>query len=153
MLASLRLKGVDIAYVTLDVGMDTFRPLTSDDVSDHVMHGERFAISKETAAKVANARGRIVAVGTTTVRALETAAIGERTVKPGVGCSSLFITPGYSFKIIDSMITNFHMPRTTMLLMVSALCGREKLMNAYSEALASQYRFLSFGDCMLILGG
>lgn len=152
-LDALQRKGVDIAYVTLDVGIDTFRPLTSEDVSAHVMHGERFVVPKETAAKVSSARGRILAVGTTAVRALETAAIGQRTVAPGAGCSSLFVTPGYSFKIVDSMITNFHMPRTTMLLMVSALCGRENLMNAYREALSNRYRFLSFGDCMLILGG
>jgi S-adenosylmethionine:tRNA ribosyltransferase-isomerase len=152
-LDALREKGVDIAYITLDVGIDTFRPLTSEDVSAHIMHGEKFVVPKETAAKVSSARGRILAVGTTAVRALETAAIGERTVAPGAGCSSLFITPGYSFKIVDSMITNFHMPRTTMLLMVSALCGRENLKNAYLEALSKRYRFLSFGDCMLILGG
>jgi S-adenosylmethionine:tRNA ribosyltransferase-isomerase len=150
-MSDLRRKGVDVAEVTLEVGMDTFRPVSSERLEDHHMHGEAYNVPAETAAKIAGARGRIVAVGTTSVRALESAAIGRRLVKAGSGCSSLFITPGYTFAIVDALLTNFHLPRTTMLLMVSALCGREPLMRAYAHALTNEYRFLSFGDCMLII--
>ena len=151
LIAALTEKGIDVAYVTLDVGIDTFRPVQAENIAEHKMHGERFYIPAETRDVVASAKGKVVAVGTTAVRALETASIGERVLRAGDGCSSLFITPGYKFKTVDAMLTNFHMPRTTMLLMVSALCGKDTLMNAYEQALNSDYRFLSFGDSMLIL--
>ena len=146
----LRAKGVKVAFVTLDVGIDTFRPVKVENLEHHKMHGERYSIPVRTREAVANTTGKVIAVGTTTVRALETAAIGERAIKAGEGCSSIFITPGYKFKVVDELLTNFHMPRTTMLLMVAAFCGRERLMAAYQEALNLQYRFLSFGDSMLV---
>lgn len=149
---SLHEKGIGRAEVTLSVGVDTFRPIKSDDISEHEMHGEPYFVPRETAEAVNNCSGRVIAVGTTVVRTLETAALGPRQIKPGSGCSSLFITPGYNFMAVDAMLTNFHMPRTTMLLLVSAMCGREDLMNAYEEALKNEYRFLSFGDSMLIIG-
>jgi S-adenosylmethionine:tRNA ribosyltransferase-isomerase len=151
LLQALKQKGVDTSYITLDVGIDTFRPVQFENLAEHKMHGERFTIPSETRDKLAAAKGRVIAVGTTTVRALETASIGPRMVKTGEGCSSLFITPGYEFKTVDAMLTNFHMPRTTMLLMVSALCGKDTLFHAYDEALKNDYRFLSFGDSMLII--
>jgi S-adenosylmethionine:tRNA ribosyltransferase-isomerase len=142
-------KGIDIAYVTLDVGIDTFRQIQDD---NHKMHGERFVIPKETVDAVRITQGRVIAVGTTSVRALESSSIAPRMLRAGEGCSSLFIKPGYEFKTADAMITNFHMPRTTMLFMVAALCGKEQLMNAYKTALEERYRFLSFGDTMLVFG-
>ena len=151
LIAALTENGVGVAYVTLDVGIDTFRPVQAENMEEHKMHGERFYIPAETRDAVAGATGRIVAVGTTAVRALETASIGEKALRAGDGCSSLFITPGYKFKTVDAMLTNFHMPRTTMLLMVSALCGKDNLFRAYEQALNNNYRFLSFGDSMLIL--
>jgi S-adenosylmethionine:tRNA ribosyltransferase-isomerase len=151
LLQSLKQRGIETAYVTLDVGIDTFRPVQTENLIDHKMHGERYIIPAATRDAVAAAKGRVIAVGTTTVRALETASIGKRMLKAGEGCSSLFITPGYEFKTVDAMLTNFHMPRTTMLLMVSALCGKDTLFHAYEEALKNDYRFLSFGDSMLIL--
>ncbi len=151
LLAKVSSKGIETAEVTLDVGIDTFRPITCP-IAEHKMHGERYFIPDETAHAVRNAKGRILAVGTTSVRALESAAIGVRQVKPGSSCTSLFIKPGYELKIADAILTNFHMPKTTMLLLVSAFCGIEPLMRAYEEALATGYRFLSFGDSMLIIG-
>lgn len=142
-------KGVAIAYVALDVGIDTFRPVQGE---NHKMHGERYFIPAATAEVVQGAQGRVIAVGTTTVRALETASIGKRMLRPGEGCSSMFIKPGYEFQTTDAMVTNFHMPRTTMLFMAAAMCGKERLMNAYKTALDAQYRFLSFGDTMLVFG-
>lgn len=149
-LEKLKLKGVDTAFITLDVSYDTFRPITSEIISEHKMHGERYVIPNTTAEKIKNTKGRIIAVGTTTVRALESSAINPREVIVGERITDKFITPGYEFKIIDGMITNFHKPKTSMLLLVSALCGRDKMLNAYQEALNNNYRFLSFGDCMLI---
>lgn len=152
LIAKLKAEGIGIAQVTLAVGIDTFRPVQVDEIADHKMHGERYNIPNETAQAIANARGRIIAVGTTSARTLETAALGRRQVKPGAGCSSLFISPGYEFKIADGILTNFHMPRTTMLCMIAAICGRERLLQAYHEALEEGYRFLSFGDSMLVIG-
>lgn len=149
---NLKLKGVDTAYITLDISFDTFRPITSEIISKHKMHGERYLIPDSTAEKIKNTKGRIIAVGTTTVRALESSAVNPREVIAGENMTDKFITPGYELKIIDGMITNFHKPKTSMLLLVSALCGRDKLLNAYQEALNNNYRFLSFGDCMLIIG-
>ncbi|MBA4292216.1 tRNA preQ1(34) S-adenosylmethionine ribosyltransferase-isomerase QueA [bacterium] len=144
-------KGIDIAEVTLHVGLDTFRPIQSDTIADHEMHGEQCEIPAATAKKVAECKGRIIAVGTTTVRTLETFATGKRQLTPGKTVSKLFINPGFDFKIVDGMFTNFHMPRTTMLLMISALATPESIRLAYKEAVNLRYRFLSFGDSMLIL--
>lgn len=150
-LEALAEKGVEFARVTLHVGLDTFRPVQVDDPADHPIHGETCDISQETAAKIAKTSGRIIAVGTTSVRTLETFAVGKRRVETGSRVSRLFIRPGYEFQIVDGMFTNFHMPRTTMLMMLSAMAGRENVMRAYQEALRERYRFLSFGDSMLIL--
>ncbi len=152
LLESVRKARVNVAYITLDVGIDTFRPIKNNDLALHKMHGESYLIPPETARVIRNAKGRIIAVGTTSVRALESAAVGDRVVQAGSGCSSLFITPGYRFKVIDAMLTNFHLPKTTMMLMVSALSGRDNLVRAYEEALLVGYRFLSFGDSMLVIG-
>jgi len=150
-LLDLRQKGVDIAHVSLDVSIDTFRPVANEDLSLHVMHGEVCRVPESTVQKVAESRGRVVAVGTTTVRTLESFAVEPKRLQSGEKVSRLFITPGYRFQIVDGMFTNFHMPRTTMLMMIAALAGHGPVMNAYIEACANEYRFLSFGDAMLIL--
>ncbi|MFY9233566.1 MAG: tRNA preQ1(34) S-adenosylmethionine ribosyltransferase-isomerase QueA [Fimbriimonadaceae bacterium] len=150
MLAELIEKGVGIARVTLDVGLDTFRPIQSDDLDLHRMRGERCTVPEDTAEAVARCRGRVIAVGTTSVRTLESSAAGPKIITPGTQTTSLFIRPGYRFKAIDGMFTNFHMPRTTMLLLISALAGREAVLRSYAQALDRGYRFLSFGDAMLI---
>jgi len=149
-LDQLRTKGIDTAEVTLSVGLDTFSPISVETIQEHQMHGETGSIGEETQTKIANCKGRIIAVGTTTVRTLESFAVGKREISTGSKETSIFITPGYEFKIIDGMFTNLHMPKTTMLLMLSALCGVNHLLEAYQEAIQEQYRFLSFGDSMLI---
>ncbi|HVT12250.1 MAG TPA: tRNA preQ1(34) S-adenosylmethionine ribosyltransferase-isomerase QueA [Fimbriimonadaceae bacterium] len=149
-LAALEAKGVRIARVTLDVGLDTFRPITAEDPLEHAIHGETCHLPESTRQAVAETKGRIIAVGTTAVRTLETFATGPRQVEAGSRDTRLFITPGYRFQVVDGMFTNFHLPRTTMLLMISALVGRERVMAAYAHAVAAGYRFLSFGDSMLI---
>lgn len=151
MLEAIRGKGVRIASVTLDVGIDTFRPITAGNPLEHEIHGETCHLPEATQQAIAEAPGRIIAVGTTAVRTLESFAAGPRRVQSGSRDTRLFITPGYEFQIIDGMFTNFHMPRTTMLLMISALAGQDQVRRAYAHALASGYRFLSFGDSMLIL--
>lgn len=150
LLAKIRAKGVQIAWVTLHVGLGTFRPISTDDISAHVMHAERISVPAETAQAVNDAAGRVVAVGTTSVRALESAAVGPGEIAPMSGDTNLYITPGYRFQIVDALITNFHMPRTTLLVMVSAFAGRDLIRRAYAEAIAAKYRFLSFGDAMFI---
>ena len=149
--AALRAGGIGIAEVTLDVGIDTFRPVRSDDLSEHKMHGETCEIPPETVEAIACATGRILGVGTTSVRTLETMATGSRQVRAGREVSTLFIRPGFRFQVVDGMLTNFHMPRTTMLMMCAALSSRESLFNAYAEAISQEYRFLSFGDAMMIV--
>ncbi len=163
LLARVAAMGVGIAYVTLHIGLDTFRPIEKDDLSDHVMHSEEIEVSAETAQRINVTRaagGRIIAVGTTTVRTLEAVAQldseGEvadpaRVVVPYRGRTRLFITPGFQFRAVDAMITNFHLPRSTLLALVSAFAGRETMARAYDEAIAREYRFYSFGDAMLIL--
>jgi S-adenosylmethionine:tRNA ribosyltransferase-isomerase len=151
LLERLKAQGVQIVYITLHVSLDTFRPLQTEQVEAHTMHGEWYTISPEAAAAINATRGRIVAVGTTCVRTLESAALGRRQVQHGSAETRLYITPGYEFKVVDALITNFHMPRTTMLVLVSAFAGREFVMRAYQEAVREGYRFLSFGDAMLIL--
>lgn len=151
LLEALSAKGVQMAYVTLDVGLDTFRPVKAENLDEHAMHGERCCVPEETAEAVAVCKGRIIAVGTTAVRTLESFATGDRLLATGLKTTDIFIRPGFEFRIIDGMFTNFHMPRTTMLIMLSALVPRGSLMAAYQEALSGGYRFLSFGDSMLIL--
>jgi len=151
LLERLKAQGVQIVTVTLHVSLDTFRPLQSEQVEEHKMHGEWFTVSPQAAEAINRTKGRIVAVGTTCVRTLESAAVGKRRVQPMTGETHLYITPGYEFKVVDALITNFHLPRTTMLVLVCAFAGRELVMRAYQEAIRLRYRFLSFGDAMLIL--
>ena len=156
LLERLRAQGVQTATVTLHVGLDTFRPVASDDMLAHEIHSELCEVTVETVAAVRCARargGRVVAVGTTTVRTLETAAqhAPERSIAPWLGDTSLFIVPGYQFWVVDAMITNFHLPRSTLLALVSAFSSRELILRAYQEAIERRYRFFSFGDAMLIL--
>ncbi|MDD4334531.1 MAG: tRNA preQ1(34) S-adenosylmethionine ribosyltransferase-isomerase QueA [Desulfotomaculaceae bacterium] len=154
LLARLREMGVAVAPVLLHVGLGTFRPVKVEDVTRHRMHEEYYEVPEETAAVVSGARergGRIIAVGTTTTRCLESATDSNGRLHPGSGWTGIFIYPGYKFKLIDGMVTNFHLPKSTLLMMVSALAGREKIMAAYQEAVRSRYRFFSFGDAMLIM--
>jgi S-adenosylmethionine:tRNA ribosyltransferase-isomerase len=157
LLESLASRGINRATVTLHVGLDTFRPITADRLDDHTMHTEWCACSEETAAAIKETRargGRIVAIGTTAVRTLETAAhaapLGE-VVAPWSGSTSLFIRPGHTFKAVDCLLTNFHMPRTTLMVLVSTFAGRQLVARAYAEAIHQKYRFLSYGDGMLFL--
>jgi S-adenosylmethionine:tRNA ribosyltransferase-isomerase len=147
--------GVHIARVELDVGLDTFRPVTEDDPTKHHIHTEHFRVPAWTADAIAECRqrgGRVVAVGTTSVRALESAYSDETgRVEQAEGPTSLFIVPGYEFRAVDGIVTNFHIPRSTLMLMVSAFAGRENVMAAYATAVRERYRFLSFGDAMLII--
>jgi S-adenosylmethionine:tRNA ribosyltransferase-isomerase len=155
LLGAIRTRGVEVAAVSLEVGIDTFRPVQVDDLAEHVMHGETCTIPKSTAEVIAGATGRIVAVGTTTARTLETFARLEgsegRKLQAGSTMSKLFLRPGSGFQVVDALLTNFHLPRTTMLMMLSALAGREAVMSAYAQAIQERYRFLSFGDAMLIV--
>ncbi|MGE0002300.1 MAG: tRNA preQ1(34) S-adenosylmethionine ribosyltransferase-isomerase QueA [Fimbriimonadaceae bacterium] len=139
------------ASVELAIGLDTFRPIQSDSLADHVMHGERYSVPEATVLAVGDCQGRIVAVGTSSCRTLETCSVGKRRLQAGPGESRLLVSPGYEFKVVDGLLTNFHLPRTTMLAMVAALAGIEPLMRAYREAVREEYRFLSFGDAMLIV--
>jgi S-adenosylmethionine:tRNA ribosyltransferase-isomerase len=149
----LRQKGINQAFVTLHVGVGTFRPVEVEDVTTHKMHEEWIEVPEATVEQIRAtqaAGGRIIAVGTTVVRALEGAAIqGE--LQPFCGKTDLFIYPGYKWRVVEGLITNFHLPRSSLLMLVSALIGRERLLNIYQEAVASRYRFYSFGDAMLIL--
>jgi len=151
LLTELADKGIQVAKVTLDVGIDTFRPVVAEDLSEHKMHGERCTISPESAAVINACEGRIIAVGTTSARTMESFAVGPRKIAAGSKVTDIFIRPGYEFRVTDGMFTNFHMPRTSMLMMLSALVGRGAVFAAYEEALKEGYRFLSFGDSMLIL--
>ena len=151
LLNSIEAIGVKIARVTLHVGMGTFRPIKTDDISAHEMHAERYTVSEEAAEIVNSAAGRVFAVGTTSARTLESAAIGPRRIAAREGETSLYVTPGYKFQVVDALVTNFHMPRSTLLLLVSALAGTEFIRHAYQAALEGDYRFLSFGDAMLIV--
>jgi len=146
--------GVVIARVTLHVGLGTFRPVKTEQVEEHVMHSEHYEVSAETAEAINSARaagGRVVAVGTTTVRTLESSADADGRVAPGAGWTSIFIYPGYVFRAVDAMVTNFHLPKSTLIMMVSAFAGREFVLDAYRQAVEEKYRFFSFGDAMLIL--
>ncbi len=152
-LEQLKNKGVEIAYVTLNVGIGTFRPVKCDDILDHKMDSEAFEISQETADLINRAKKegkKLVAVGTTTVRTLETAYKQFGEIKACRSASELFIYPPYEFKVVDKLITNFHLPKSTLLLLVSALATKEFIFKAYAEAIKEKYRFYSYGDCMFI---
>jgi S-adenosylmethionine:tRNA ribosyltransferase-isomerase len=149
--SALKERGIERAEVCLDIGIDTFQPIRSERLEEHKMHGEVCSISAETADRVNRAEGRVLAVGTTVVRTLESMADEQGIVHPGEKVTSLFIQPGYRFRRVEGMITNFHMPGSTMLVMIAAFAGRESVLRAYEKAVANRYRFLSFGDAMLIL--
>ena len=151
LLANLRVMGVKTTLITLHIGLATFRPVRAEIITEHVMHKEVISIPQDAAEAVNSAEGRIIAVGTTTARALESAAVGKRRIAAIDGETSLFITPGYEFEILDALVTNFHMPRSTLLILISAFAGRDLVMRAYEEAEKENYRFLSFGDAMLIV--
>ncbi len=153
LLKDLEKKGVKIARVTLHVGLGTFRPVKVENVTDHHMHSEFYMIDEKAAETINEARkagGRIIAVGTTSTRTLETVATKKGIIKAGSGWTDIFIYPGYKFKAIDGLITNFHLPESTLLMLVSALYDREKVLAAYEEAVEKKYRFFSFGDAMFI---
>ncbi|RBW70421.1 tRNA preQ1(34) S-adenosylmethionine ribosyltransferase-isomerase QueA [Bacillus taeanensis] len=157
LLTEIEEMGVHIVYLTLHVGLGTFRPVSADKVEEHEMHAEFYQLSKGSAEKlnaVKDAGGRIIAVGTTSTRTLETiASDNDGVFKEASGWTSIFIYPGYAFKAINGMITNFHLPKSSLVMLVSALAGREFILSAYEEAVREQYRFFSFGDAMLILEG
>lgn len=153
LLQQVKDKGVDIAEITLHVGLGTFRPVKVDNVLDHHMHSEFYMVSQEAADKINNAKkngGRIISVGTTSTRTLEAASDENGMLKECSGWTDIFIYPGYRFKVIDCLITNFHLPQSTLVMLVSALAGREHVLNAYKEAVEERYRFFSFGDAMFI---
>ena len=153
LLETLRARGVGIAHVTLHVGAGTFQPVRVQDLAQHRMHVERYVLPEATAQAIAATRqrgDRIVAVGTTSLRTLESAANADGSLKVGAGETALFVTPGYRFKVVDRLITNFHLPKSTLLMLVSAFGGMENIRAAYRHAIASGYRFFSYGDAMLI---
>jgi S-adenosylmethionine:tRNA ribosyltransferase-isomerase len=153
LLDRLREAGIEIARLTLDVGVGTFRPITSERLDEHAMHAEAYAISQEAATQIRNAQRdgrRIVAAGTTVVRALEGNAAEFGEIRSGQHETNLFVRPGFRFAVVDALITNFHLPRSTLLVLVSAFAGRERVLAAYREAVKRNYRFYSFGDAMLI---
>ena len=146
-------KGVSIAYVTLHVGLGTFRPVKVDDVTNHKMHSEHYEIPEETARLINETKkngGRVIAVGTTSCRTLESVASFYGEIKPCEGFTDIFIYPGYEFKVLDGLITNFHLPESTLIMLVSAFAGYDNVMNAYKTAVEEKYRFFSFGDAMFI---
>lgn len=147
-------KGVESSFVTLHVGIGTFRPIKEEDPENHVMHSEEYILPAETAEQINRTRqqgGRIIAVGTTTVRVLEHCASSEGFLQGNAGSTELMILPGYRFKVIDGLITNFHLPRSTLLMLVAAFAGREQVLSAYREAIEKEYRFYSYGDAMVIM--
>lgn len=153
LMAKIEAKGVKIVPVMLHVGLGTFRPVKEEKITDHIMHSEYISVSEESA-RIINERrkagGRIIAVGTTSLRTLESVADDDGTIRPTQGETGIFIYPGYKFKAIDSLITNFHLPESTLLMLVSALAGKDTIMDAYKVAVREKYRFFSFGDAMLI---
>jgi len=153
LIRQLKDKGIKFAYVTLHIGLGTFKPITAENLQEHKMHSERFSIDEENARIINSARekgGRIIAVGTTSVRTLETAAANTQ-VKTVDGATDLFITPGYNFKMVDVMVTNFHLPKSTLLALVASFAGIETILTAYRYAVKHRYRFYSYGDAMLII--
>ncbi|MGN1204645.1 MAG: tRNA preQ1(34) S-adenosylmethionine ribosyltransferase-isomerase QueA [Lachnospiraceae bacterium] len=153
LLKEIEEKGIETAYVTLHVGLGTFRPVKTDNILEHHMHSEFYQVTEEAAEKINRAKKeghRVICVGTTSCRTVESAADDNGVVKPGCGNTEIFIYPGYQFKVLDALITNFHLPESTLVMLVSALAGREHILNAYEEAIREKYRFFSFGDAMLI---
>jgi len=154
LLSELEQRGVQLVNLLLHVGLGTFRPVQATDISQHQMHAEYYELTRQAAQTINEARnrgGRIVAVGTTSVRTLETAADQEGIIHPGSGWTDIFIYPGYRYRAVDAMVTNFHLPKSTLLMLVSAFASREKILEAYYAAIKERYRFYSFGDAMLIL--
>ena len=153
LLKKIEEKGVQIARVTLHVGLGTFRPVKVDNILEHHMHSEFYQIEEEAAEKINTAKAngkRVIAVGTTSCRTIESAAKEDGTIAPVSGWTDIFIYPGYQFKVLDCLITNFHLPESTLVMLVSALAGREHVLNAYEEAIKERYRFFSFGDAMIV---
>ncbi len=154
LLAQIEKMGVKIAYVTLHVGLGTFRPVKADNILEHHMHSEHYEVTPETAELINRTKesgGRVICVGTTSCRTVESAADENGRVQPGCGDTEIFIYPGYRFKVLDCLITNFHLPESTLVMLVSALAGRENVLAAYREAVEERYRFFSFGDAMLVI--
>ena len=154
LMEKVRAKGVNIGYVTLHVGLGTFRPVKVDDVTKHHMHSEHYEIPEETARLINETKRngkRVIAVGTTSCRTLESVAKKEGCVCPSEGWTDIFIYPGFEFRVLDGLITNFHLPESTLIMLVSAFAGFDNVMNAYKTAVEERYRFFSFGDCTLIL--
>ena len=153
LLAQLKEMGVNIGYVTLHVGLGTFRPVKEDEITDHEMHSEYCVIPQETADLINETKrsgGRVICVGTTSCRTIESWAGEDGTMKASAGWTNIFIYPGYRFKVLDALVTNFHLPESTLIMLVSALAGREETLAAYEEAVKERYRFFSFGDAMFI---
>ncbi len=153
MLDRIRRKGVEVGYIYLQIGLDTFRPVQEEEVERHSMHSEEMEVGEEVCDlvhRVRGRKGRVVAVGTTVTRALETAVNPMGMIRPFKGSTRLFIYPGYKFQVVDALITNFHLPRSTLLMLVCAFAGRDLIFTAYEEAIKERYRFYSFGDAMLI---
>ncbi len=154
LLKELEDKGIDTAYVTLHVGLGTFRPVKADNILEHHMHSEMYRINNEAAEKINRARDeghRVICVGTTSCRTIESAADGNGRLKACEGETDIFIYPGYKFRVLDCLITNFHLPESTLVMLVSALAGRDNVLNAYREAISERYRFFSFGDAMMVI--
>ena len=150
----IREKGINTAYVTLHVGLGTFRPVKEDEITDHIMHSEHYTLPQETVDLINETKakgGRVIAVGTTTTRTLESVAKNYGKLVACDGWTEIFIYPPYEFKVLDGLITNFHLPESTLVMLVSAFAGYENTMNAYNEAVKEQYRFFSFGDSMIII--
>lgn len=153
LLQKIKDKGVEIVFVTLHVGLGTFRPVKVDDVLNHEMHSEYYMVTEEAAQKInlAKSNGKnIICVGTTSCRTIESAADENGNIKESSGWTNIFIYPGYKFKLVDKLITNFHLPESTLIMLVSALCGKDNVLNAYNVAVEEKYRFFSFGDAMII---
>jgi S-adenosylmethionine:tRNA ribosyltransferase-isomerase len=151
LLEEVRQVGADVVCLTLHVGVDTFRPVREEDPAKHVMHGEWYAVSEDAAQRINDRTGRVLAVGTTVVRALESAADADGRVRAGSDVTHLFIRPGYRFRVVQGMLTNFHLPKSTLVMLVCAFAGYESTMKAYRQAVAERMRFYSFGDAMLVI--
>jgi len=152
LLQKIRKQNIEYAFITLHIGAGTFQPVRTDNIEEHRMHNEYLEVGEEVCHKIAKARargGRVIAVGTTTVRSLETAA-GSGVLQPYLGDTDIFIYPGYEFRVVDALVTNFHLPESTLLMLVCAYAGRENIMHAYQHAIKQQYRFYSYGDAMFI---
>ena len=155
MMQEIEAMGVNLGFVTLHVGLGTFRPVSVDKIEDHAMHKEYYSVPAETVELIASTKargGRVIAVGTTSIRTLESAAKAKGLIEAGSGWTEIFIYPGYEFKIVDAMITNFHLPKSTLLMLISAFAGKEFVLSAYRQAVEEKYRFFSFGDAMLLVG-